>query len=290
MSMSGPDDFLRDTVSRAGDAIPAGVPADLSGTLEHRRSRLVRRRVARRVAAGGVALVLVGALVVRAGAEDDAADEVIIGADPSTTTSQPAPETTGTAPAATDVTSTTVPSTTTTDPPTTTTTAPAETGTPIDESTPISLYGIGAVRGGMTIAEAEEATGQTLTIEGFDDFGGTCYFARIDGLDELYFLIVNDAGASDPRQGVVGRVSATAGPWRTISGLGVGSTRAEVLAAYGDRIVESPHAYVDGSYLDYVPADPADAAFMLRFATNGDTVTEVHAGLEGPAGSIEGCA
>jgi hypothetical protein len=243
--------------------------------------------MAARVAAVAAAVLVVVAGLTLLNDDDERAD--IYAGPPSSTTVAPSTTDPGALAPTTLPDATTAPTTspTTTAP---TTTAPAT--RPITESSRMSLYGLGEVRGGMTIAEAEALTGQTFVVDSFDMAEGLCYFARIDGFDDLYFLIENDVAPTDPKQGIIGRASVGAGPWTTISGIGVGSTREEVLAAYGERITESPHAYVPGgSYLDFVPADAADSAYRLRFETDADgVVTEMHAGLTRPVGYIEGCA
>lgn len=292
--MSG-DDFIRDAVSRAGDGIGGDVPTDLAGRLEQGRARLVRRRMVTRAAAGAAAILLVGSVALQLGRDDDSAVETVD--DPSTSTSTVAPTTVASA----VTTETTAPIDTTTVPPTTeatTTSEPVSTTarppavSPIGPSDPLSLYGIGAVRAGMTVAEAEAVTGQGFAIDGFEMEGGSCYFARLDGLADLIFLIRSDAGlAGDPREGVIGRVSVRTPGRTTISGISVGSTRAEVIETYGDRLVESPHAYVtDGSYLDYTSPDPADSGFMVRFEIADDAVRDIHAGRWSEVQLIEGCA
>lgn len=289
--MSTPDSQLKNAITRAGDGLSRPVPTDLAVRLEAKRARVDRRRIGARVLAVAAAVVVIGATAAVVSRDDDERSQVDIGG-PST----PAPSTTeagGLTPTSVGGSDSSVPTseaTTTTAPITTAPTEPA--GEPITAASQISLYGLGAVRGGMTVTEAEAATGQTFRIEGFEDFGGACYFARVDGFEDLYFLITTDVPPADPREGIIGRASVTAPEWQTISGIHVGSTEAEVRAAYGANIVESPHEYVPGGkYLDFIPSDAADAAFKLRFETDATgVVTEMHAGLEGPASYIEGCA
>ena len=160
----------------------------------------------------------------------------------------------------------------------------------VDPGTTLSLKGIGPVVAGMTIAEADQAAGRWLEVEGFDDLDGQCYRASISGLDGLSFQIENPAGlAGDPKQGTIGRASVYEGPWRTISGIGIGSSAEEVHAAYGDQIVSSSHEYRDGVYLDFVPVDPADADYMLRFEVDRGRVVAMHAGYERAVSLVEGC-
>lgn len=159
----------------------------------------------------------------------------------------------------------------------------------------IDAGGIGPIRAGMTVAEAEDAAGVTMTTSEVDTFGGRCYFADVDGMAERFsFLVVSptDEPVTDPRDGIIGRVSVYDGmadPVTDDRGVGLDGTEDDVRAVYADlRIEESGHAYVDGLYLDIRPADRDDV--VLRFETNEGEVTAIHGGLAEVARYVEGCA
>jgi hypothetical protein len=167
----------------------------------------------------------------------------------------------------------------------------------LDENTPIGLRGIGPVAVGMTVREAEEAAGMPLRVDSFADFGGTCYFARPEGLDDHVYLLIlapGNAPVIDPRDGIVSRVSSAVGmasPAKTDTGIGIGSTEAEVYAAYPGQVQVQPHHYdPHGHYLTVTPSDPADQAYRIRFSTDGAKVVVIDAGLERATSLVEGCA
>ncbi|MGH8910202.1 MAG: hypothetical protein ACRD0K_27830 [Egibacteraceae bacterium] len=169
--------------------------------------------------------------------------------------------------------------------------------TALDQDTPITLRGIGPVAVGMTVREAEEAAGIPLIVDSFEDFGRACYFARPEGLDDhVYFLILapGEEPVADPRDGIVSAVGSAVGmasPAQTDSSVGIGSTEAEVYAAYSGQVQTQPHRYdPKGRYLTFVPSGPADQANRIRFSTDGTEVVGIDAGLERATSLVEGCA
>jgi hypothetical protein len=247
----------------------------------YRRGNALRRRRNLVTVGAGAAVValVVGAVAVVAADRSDR--RVVSTGNPTTTTEVERP-------------------TSTTEPATTSTTKPAPTSTSVpatsvlDGDTPIDFGGIGPIRAGMTLRQAEQAAGVPLVVTDFEYFGGYCYSAYPQGMKQdvhITVLAPGDEPVQDPMGGIVGRVSAwdtMASPAVTDRGVGLGSSVDEVRAAYdGLRIGESPHAYVDGSYLDVHP--PAGDR-LLRFETNGGTVTAIHAGLPEGVTLIEGCA
>lgn len=147
----------------------------------------------------------------------------------------------------------------------------------------------------MTLARAQLQAGVEFTIEDCDTWDGYCYFAKPEDLKDGFVLQIQappTGPTSDPMDGIVGKVSVyrdhTA---RTRSGVGIGSSVADVLAAYPGRIRRTPHYYEpEGSYLLYEPQSAADQPFLLRFATDGEPVTEIPAGLSDAVTLVEGCA
>lgn len=156
-----------------------------------------------------------------------------------------------------------------------------------------SLRGFGPIEAGMTVREAEEAANVTFTIEEFDTFEGYCYYANIEGLEGISFMIGNAGGsATDPKNGVIGSVYTYEPGWQTLSGIEVGDSEVKVLETYGDQLYFEPHLYVtNGYYLWYEPLDAADQDYAVKFETNAEArVTAIHAGLRGYVGAYEGCA
>jgi len=255
--------------------------ADLPARIGQRvRSR--RRRA--QVLAGGGALavaVVVALLVTQLPGDDD--NQGVVADDPSTTTS---------------TTSTTSTSTTTT-----TTTSTTVTSTPpppgIDASTPLNPNGIGPVEAGMTVAQAEAASGLTLTADGsLEDFDGYCYYVDLEGQPDLAIRVhsPDQQPVTDPRDGVISAITIYAedpdgpSPRRTTAGIGLGATEAEVLEAHPGAVEEQPHEYVpDGAYLYVHPADAP--GFGIRYVLDEHrVVTSIDVGDADGIKASEGCA
>jgi hypothetical protein len=156
--------------------------------------------------------------------------------------------------------------------------------------------GFGPIEAGMTLRTVQGVTGVDVNIDSeiFEIFEGYCYYATIEEtrFADLSLLIVspNDRPVEDPLDGVVGSVSAYRSGPTTVGGVGVGSTEADVFAAYPDRISISPHEYQEGGhYLDVARRSADGAVFYLRFATDGEVVTSISTGSEA-ALAVEGCA
>ena len=154
---------------------------------------------------------------------------------------------------------------------------------------PLGLRGMGLVEYGMTVAEAEAVLEATL------DFGAPasegCFYASdpTDVNSPLFMVITETA---DPTDGTIVRIDLGE-IHNTRSGIHFGSTKAEVIAAYGDRIVASPHPYGSGpgsEYLTFVPTDPADADHRLIMETSDDRVVGIRSGLLPQVEWTEGCA
>jgi hypothetical protein len=209
---------------------------------------------------------------------------------PGSTTTAPARVTTTTTAAATTTATTPVPAPTTaptsTSPPSVAPTTPPPAGA-VTADTPISIFGIGPVRAGMTLREAA-ATGVPIEAVDFDAFEGFCYGGVIDGQPDVGMLVVasGDEPPADPLDGVIGRVSLYIGVRTTTEGIHIGSTEQDVHTAYGAALQETPHVYVpDGHYLRH-----EDGGFAYVFETDGSVVTAIHAGDPDVVGYVEGCA
>lgn len=138
----------------------------------------------------------------------------------------------------------------------------------------------------MTLAEASAATGQDVRVT-TPDYGTDCRYAEADGGPAgLAFMVIG---------GRIVRIDAfmdQSGPSvvRTLSGIGLGSSEADVLAAYPGRVEVSGHPYLEtGRYLVFTPTDPAYGAFSMIFASDGERVTSFRSGETDAVGAIEGC-
>ena len=145
-----------------------------------------------------------------------------------------------------------------------TTTAPAERLSP---SSRLRVDGAGPVRVGMSLAEARAAAGPALELVSTE----YCQTLRPAGSDPFVTLIATSGDRIDVTE---------AGPSTiTVSGIRIGSTEQQVVAAYGDRAqvinpAEPLHRIV------YRAADPSLRAYTLVFGIGDDRVTSMRAGTD----------
>lgn len=72
---------------------------------------------------------------------------------------------------------------------------PSERSEPaLNADTRIGLRGIGPSEAGMTIAEAEEVADVSIIAQEFTTFGGSCYHAYAEGLEEDFDFLVQSPG------------------------------------------------------------------------------------------------
>lgn len=154
---------------------------------------------------------------------------------------------------------------------------------PLSSRSPVVIDGIGAVRVGMTIAQAEAAAGIPIRSAG-DSPSESCRYFEPQGIEGLAFMVT---------EGRIARVDVVRGSRiTTLSGAGIGNTQAEIEAMYPGQIEVSPHEYVPGGhYLTFVPNDAADRNYRLVFETNENgVVTQFRSGKLSEVTWVEGCA
>lgn len=145
----------------------------------------------------------------------------------------------------------------------------------------VALRSFGPVRYGMTLREASRALGG---LSDTTEASPECFYVTgRQAPPGTGFMVVN-------RQ--IARVDVDTPGVLTLSGIGVGSTEAEVRAAYPGQIRTESHPYSgpEWHYLIYVPRDRADRRFGLIFETDGVRVRSYRAGRQPEVRWIEGCA
>lgn len=148
----------------------------------------------------------------------------------------------------------------------------------------LTVEGYGDMRIGMTIAEARQVSGQPMNNEALEpDVPGACseqeYHAS-NG-DQLWLMFEGDK---------ITRITANDGSprTRTAQNVGVGSTDAEVRAAYPNAIEQGAHYYDPPAHNLIVWTVPEQSGLLFEVSEQG-IVTNIHAG--GPSILyMEGCA
>jgi hypothetical protein len=287
------EELLRDEVRRQSDAyVPtAGLEARIAGRV---RAREQRHRALVGVAAAAACLVValgVAAALVLPGdgggeVRTDRFDGPTTTTVPSTTVPPPTRPTT-TAPPPSSPTTTRVPPTQGTAPgpgggTTTTTTEPTEGPGAVTSSTPLTRQGVGPIVAGMTVAEAEAESGNTITIDEPLDASGSCRTGSIDGT-EMWLLMSGPGTAADGEVVIQAVVDGTS----TAEGVALGATRAELQAAYGEPTEERDYMYDEAtSVLVY---EQGGFAYSARVDGAG-VIQQLQSGLPEWVGNQEGCA
>ena len=157
------------------------------------------------------------------------------------------------------------------------------TATAVTSRSKLTTSGIGPLRVGMTIAQAERAAGTRLRVSR-NAGTGVCFVASLRrGPRGLSFL---GTGQRIARVDVTGRRNRITTP----TGARIGDTEARIERLFPGRIDVTPHRYTDGHYLTLMPRDRTDANRRIVFETDGRRVTAMRAGRLPEVKYVEGCA
>lgn len=146
-------------------------------------------------------------------------------------------------------------------------------------SAPVTDVGIGPLRFGMTVAEAEAALPGIHFPKGAEKSG--CARATVPGMPKGVSLMIEN--------GIVVRVDVDTSSVPTVEGARVGDSEASVRQLYGARLTVSPHKYTDGHYLTVRSSTATDTVHRLIFETDKSRVLVYRAGTMPQVAYVEGC-
>lgn len=154
-------------------------------------------------------------------------------------------------------------------------------GGPVTTATPVQIDGVGPLKVGMTVADAEKAAGAKISVHNNEDPQGECVIADVTGWPkDVSFMLI---------KGTIARFNVYEGVMKTAEGAGIGSTEDEVKKLYANAKVDVlPHKYVDGHYLEITM--PGVVGLQYVFETDGSKVTAFRSGRLPEVGFVEGCA
>jgi hypothetical protein len=166
----------------------------------------------------------------------------------------------------------------------------------LTEQSKLAIDGIGPIRVGMTVAQAEKSANVTL-IEKGGRAGTSCYYLwPKTGPENLSLMVISPREENRilRNQDRIARVDIFSNsPVTTLRGAKIGDTEAHIKALYPGQIKTTPHEYTGsqgGHYLTFVPKDAADKDYRIVFETLKGRVTQFRSGKLPEVEYVEGCA
>ncbi|MEM8805281.1 MAG: hypothetical protein AAGF01_04550 [Cyanobacteria bacterium P01_G01_bin.38] len=151
------------------------------------------------------------------------------------------------------------------------------------EKEQVSINGFGAIRVGMSIEEASQVTGVKFAPVPGPQTVCQYYQPTDEAIKGLGLMVI---------EGKVIRFDIWPGsPVKTLSGIGIGATEAEIRASYPDQLEEAPHDYSLGKYLTFTAPGDVRNLYRLVFETDENgIVTQYRAGQFPAVTWLEGCS
>jgi hypothetical protein len=166
----------------------------------------------------------------------------------------------------------------------------------LTEQSKLAIDGIGPIRVGMTVAQAEKSANITFTEKG-GRAGTSCYYLWPKTGPQGLGLMVISSHEAKPilrNQDRIARVDIfNKSRITTPRGAKIGNTEAQIKAMYPGQIQVTPHQYTGsqgGHYLTFVPKDAADKDYRIVFETLKGRVTQFRSGKLPEVEYVEGCA
>jgi len=146
----------------------------------------------------------------------------------------------------------------------------------------VTIHGVGAVRVGMTVAEARSVTGSAPQTPPSASDPNACDYVAFNGLPDGVTAMVE--------RGRVVRLEVNRGRVPTAEGVRIGDSEERVKSSYAGEVTVTPHKYTDGHYLTIRPAARSDSAYRIVFETDGRAVTRYRVGVVPAVEYVEGCS
>ncbi len=166
----------------------------------------------------------------------------------------------------------------------------------LTEQSKLAIDGIGPIRVGMTVAEAEKSAQVQLVEKGGRATNNCFHLWPKTGPQNLAFMVISnrDDNRIVRSSDRIARVDIFKGSRiSSLRGAKIGDTEARIKALYPAQIRVTPHHYTGhqgGHYLTFMPKDAADKDFRLIFETLNGRVTQFRAGKLPEVEYVEGCA
>ncbi len=154
----------------------------------------------------------------------------------------------------------------------------------LTENSKLVMNGIGGIKVGMTIKQAEKAAGISLVIpRGFKP-NKDCYYVEPKKYPKGISFMVTEYKIS--RVDIWENKKIT-----TFKGAKLDDSEARIKSLYPKQIKVTPHKYnPQGHYLTFIPQDSADKNYRIVFETDGKKVVRFRSGKLPDVEFIEGCA
>lgn len=158
---------------------------------------------------------------------------------------------------------------------------PASGQSQLTATSKVTINGIGPIRVGMTIQQAEASARTRLLSEA--DPVGKCWFVKPQGGPrDISFMVI----AGQIARVEIYRNSRIA----TVRGAKIGDSEDRIKSLYPRQIQVTSHAYLQGGhYLTFVPRNASDRQYRLVFETDGRRVERFRAGRLPEVEYVEGC-
>jgi len=148
---------------------------------------------------------------------------------------------------------------------------------PPSTSWTVTANGIGPLRAGMTVAQANSAIGGGFAAP--KGYSGGCGYAVLTKAPSGLAVMLDG--------GKIARVEVRSGGIATAAGARIGDAESRIKSLYAGRLTSTPHKYVSGGH--YLTVTPSGSANRIVFETDGSKVTEYRSGATPAVEQVERC-